>query len=546
MTIKKLGISLLILGSTIALASCSSKEQETATDKPTGETSQVLRVVEMSELPTMDLSQATDVVSFSAISQVMEGLYEFADNSSSQPAIAKEVVKPTNDGKKYTIALKENATWSNGEPVTAHDFVYSWQRTVDPKTASEYAYLFDGFLNYSEVVTGKKNPSELGVKALDDFTLEINLEYPIPYLSSILAKPTFYPQNQKFVEEKGDQYGMDSDSVLSNGPFELAEWDGTGMTWKYLKNDSYYQADKVKLDEIAVQVVKENGTSLNLYNSDEVEVIQVKGEFAQQESANQDLVLREYPGNYYIQYNFENAIFANKEARLAISKVIDSQQIASNILGDGSKELYGFVPSGIINPETEEDFSEKSGKLLTPDIEAGKAHWEKAKAELQLEQAEVTLLASDTDSAKKLAEYVQGVLTSELAGLKVNVSTVPFNNRLDAMSKGNFDFVLAGWAATYADPYDFLQLVNAGTTQNYGKWDNAEYTALLKTAATTYVNDNQKRWETLLEAHKLLIDNAPVTPLYQSSESYLVKEEVKGLVYRALGSPYYKNVSIEK
>ncbi|WP_314208440.1 ABC transporter substrate-binding protein, partial [Vagococcus salmoninarum] len=227
MTIKKLGISLLILGSTIALASCSSKEQETATDKPTGETSQVLRVVEMSELPTMDLSQATDVVSFSAISQVMEGLYEFADNSSSQPAIAKEVVKPTNDGKKYTIALKENATWSNGEPVTAHDFVYSWQRTVDPKTASEYAYLFDGFLNYSEVVTGKKNPSELGVKALDDFTLEINLEYPIPYLSSILAKPTFYPQNQKFVEEKGDQYGMDSDSVLSNGPFELAEWDGT-------------------------------------------------------------------------------------------------------------------------------------------------------------------------------------------------------------------------------------------------------------------------------------------------------------------------------
>lgn len=542
----KLGISLLAVALLGLATGCGKQKQTKIVDKEKKTTEQVLRVVETAELPTMDISQATDVVSFSAISQVMEGLYEFADDSSSQPALAKEVVQPTNDGKTYTIELQEGGKWSNGDEVTAHDFVYSWQRTVDPTTGSEYAYLFDGFVNYNQVAKGEKEPSELGVKALDDYTLEINLEYPIPYLSSILAKPTFYPQNQKFVEEKGKDYGTNSDSVIYNGAFQLAEWDGTGLTWKYQKNETFRKADEVKLAEVNVQVIKENGTSLNLYNSDEVDVIQVKGEFAQQEAGNEDLVIREYPSSFYLQYNFENDIFANKNVRKAISYVVDSKQIADNILADGSKAINGFVPTGIVNPETGEDFAKESGKLTSTDTAKAKELWAKAKEELKKDSIEVTLLASDTDSAKKLAEYVQGVLTSELDGLKVNISNVPFNNRLDSMSKGTFDVVLAGWAATYADPYDFLQLVNFGTPQNYGKWENDDYVKLLKEASSTFVNDNEKRWNLLLDAHKLVIEEAPVTPLYQGSESYLVKPKVKNLVYRALGSPYYKNVSLSE
>lgn len=542
---RKFGMSLLAIATLALVAGCGSKAKEEKEEKAgAAKTEQVLRVVETSELPTMDISQATDVVSFSAISQVMEGLYEFADDSSSQPALAKEVVQPTNDGKTYTIELQKGGKWSNGDDVTAHDFVYSWQRTVDPTTGSEYAYLFDGFVNYNEVTKGEKEPSELGVKALDDYTLEINLEYPIPYLSSILAKPTFYPQNQKFVEEKGKDYGTNSDSVIYNGAFQLEEWDGTGLTWKYVKNDTFRKADEVKLEEVNVQVIKENGTSLNLYNSDEVDIIQVKGEFAQQEAGNEDLVIREYPSSFYLQYNFKNEVFANKNVRRAISHVIDSKQIVDNILADGSKAINGYVPTGIVNPETGEDFAKESGNLTKTDTAKAKELWAKAKEELKVDSAEVTLLASDTDSAKKLAEYVQGVLTSELEGLKVNISNVPFNNRLDSMSKGTFDVVLAGWAATYADPYDFLQLVNSGTPQNYGNWENDEYVKLLKDASSTFVNDNEKRWNLLLDAHKLVIEEAPVTPLYQGSESYLVKPIVKDLVYRALGSPYYKNVSI--
>ncbi|WP_429955358.1 peptide ABC transporter substrate-binding protein [Enterococcus sp. AZ192] len=526
----------------LALAACGSgsKKEDAADDKK-----QVLKVLESAELPTMDISQATDVVSFSAISQVMEGLYEFADDSTSAPAIAEEVVEPTNDGKTYTIKLREDAKWSNGEPVTANDFVYSWKRTVDPKTGSEYAYLFDGFENYTAISKGEKPASDLGVKALDDYTLEINLEYPIPYLSSLLAKPTFYPLNEKFVEEKGKDYGTNSDNMIYNGPFTLADWDGTSITWNYIKNDKYREADKVKLDEVNVQVSKEIGTNVNLFKAGETDIAPIKGEYVDQEKDNPELVTRIYPSTSYLQYNTENKVFANKNARNAITKLIDSDQIAKNILKDGSMAIEAFVPKGIANQETGKDFAEEAGTLMKTDVEGGKKLWEDAKKELGIDSASITLLTSDTDSAKKLSEYIQGLLTENLSGLKVTISSVPFKNRLDQMSSGDFDVVLAGWAATYADPYDFLQLFRTGGEQNYGKFSNEEFDKLLQESATTYATENEKRWDTLLDAQKVLMENSPVTPLYQASEAFLVNDRVEGLVYRAIGAPYYKNVSVK-
>ncbi len=329
----------------VSLAACGSgsKEKEATEDKK-----QVLTVIESAELPTMDISQATDVVSFSAISQVMEGLYEFADDSTSAPAIAKEVATPTDDGKKYTIKLRDDAKWSNGDAVTANDFVYSWKRTVDPKTGSEYAYLFDGFENYKAISKGEKPAADLGVKAVDDHTLEINLEYPIPYLSSLLAKPTFYPLNEKFVEEKGKEYGTNSDNMIYNGAFTLSDWDGTSITWKYLKNDQFRAADKVKLDEVDVQVSKEIGTNVNLFKAGDTDIAPIKGEYVDQELDNPELVKRIYPSTSYLQYNTENKVFANKNARNAITKLINSDQIAKNILKDGSMAIEALYQEGLL------------------------------------------------------------------------------------------------------------------------------------------------------------------------------------------------------
>lgn len=543
MNMKKWALTTMAAGLlVVSLAACGSGSKD---KDASGDTKKVLNVIEGAELPTMDIAQATDVVSFSAISQVMEGLYEFADDSTSAPALAEEVVSPTNDGKTYTIKLRDDAKWSNGDPVTANDFVYSWKRTVEPKTGSEYAYLFDGFENYTAISKGEKPASDLGVKALDEHTLEINLEYPIPYLSSLLAKPTFYPLNEKFVEEKGKDYGTNSDNMIYNGAFTLSDWDGTSITWKYLKNDQYRAADKVKLDEVDVQVSKEIGTNVNLFKAGDTDIAPIKGEYVDQELDNPELVKRIYPSTSYLQYNTKNKVFANKNARNAITKLINSDQIAKNILKDGSMGIEAFVPKGIVNQETGQDFAEDAGELMKTDIEGGKKLWEDAKKELGVDSAEVTLLTSDIDTAKKMAEYIQGLLTENLKGLKVTISSVPFKNRLDQMSKGDFDVVLAGWAATYADPYDFLQLFRTNGEQNYGKFSNEEFDKLIVDSATTYATENEKRWDTLLDAQKVLMDNSPVTPLYQSSEAFLVNDRVEGLVYRAIGAPYYKNVSLK-
>lgn len=539
-------LSLVVLSLAFLIAGCGTSGDKKA-DKDTGSKNdtQVLKVLENAELPTMDLSQATDVVSFSAISQVMEGLYEFSDDSTAQPALATEVVEPTNDGKTYTFTLREDAKWSNGDPVTAHDFVFSWQRTVDPETGGQYAYLFDGFENFQAIQSGEKDPSELGVKALDDYTLEVNLSHPIPYLDSILAKPFMYPLNQKFVEEKGSNYGMDSDNVLYNGPFTLAEWDGTSITWKYIKNEHYHDADNVALEEIEVQVSKEDNTNANLFHAGDVDVAQIKGEFVEQELDNPELVTRTYPSTYYLQYNMTNELFKNKNVRQAINHLIDSKQITDNILKDGSLPIHAFVPKGIVNQETGADFYEDAGELMTTDIDKAKELWQKGMEELGKDAFEITLTTSDTDSSKKVSEYIQAILAENLDGLTVNIANVPFKNRLDAQSSGDFDVVLAGWAATFNDPIDFLQLVQSENGMNYGKFVNETFDGLLEDSSVTYATDNEKRWETLLEAQELFMDEAPITPLYQSSETFLVKDYVKGLKYRALGSPYYKNVSIE-
>lgn len=539
---KKLALG--ILSSIILVVSgCSNNADKKIKDKK--DTKKTLTVVESAELPTMDISKGVDVVSFSAISQTMEGLYEFSDDSTPKPALAKEVVEPTNNGLNYVIELKEDGKWSNGDSVTAHDFIYSWQRTVDPATASEYSYLFSGIANADAIVKGDKKPEELGVKALDDYTIEISLEKPIPYLSSLLAKPTFYPQNKKAIEEFGDSYATNSDNLVYNGAFTLEDWDGTNLTWKYVKNDNYRDKKNVTIDEINVNVVKENGTSLNMYQADEVDVIPVKGEFAQQQKDNAEFVVREYPSTYSMEYNFKNKLLSNKNVRKAISYSLNSEEIANTIMADGSKTINGYVPTGILNPKTSIDFAEESGKLLTYDTDKAQEAWEAAKLELGDTPLSFTILSSDTDSVKKLAEYIKGQLESTLDDLEITLSAVPFSNRLDKSSSGDFDAVLGSWSATFADPIDFLQLASITSPMNFGKWENDEYEKLITDITTTYAAEPDKRWETMLEAHKLFMEELPYQPLYQSSEAFLVKPKVKGLVFRALGSPYYKNVTVE-
>lgn len=225
----------------------------------------------------MDSAMATDGLSFDMFFQTMEGLYTLDKDDKAIPAVAKGEPKITNDGKKWTVKLRENAKWSNGDPVTANDFVYAWRKVVDPDTASEYAYILFDIKNAEEVNSGDKKPEELGVKAIDDHTLEFELTKSLPYYKELLSFGTFMPQNKKFVEKQGDKYGTTLKNTLYNGPFKMTEWK-TDDKVTLEKNDEYWDKDKVKLDKVNYKVVKEASTAVNLYETNKLDIVELPAE----------------------------------------------------------------------------------------------------------------------------------------------------------------------------------------------------------------------------------------------------------------------------
>jgi oligopeptide transport system substrate-binding protein len=538
----------------LVLAGCttggsSSSSSESASGDSAVE--QVFNVVVSQEMPSADLSLATDTISFSALNNVYEGLYRLDADSKPQPAGAAEEAEVSEDGLVYKVKLREDAKWSNGEPVTAADYVYGWQRTVSAETASEYAYLFAPVKNAEAITAGDKETSELGIKAVSDYELEITLEQATPYFDYLLAFPSFFPQSQAVVEENGDQYASTSDNAVYNGPFVLTGFDGPGTDteWAYEKNDHYWDKDTVKLQTINVSVVKESATALNLFQDGQADDVILTGELAQQMANDEAFVSQPEATTYYFEVNQrdEDSPFRNENLRKAISYAIDRDALVTSILGDGSIASTGLVPEGMtFSPSDNTDFTESAGSVIEYDEAKAKEHWEKAKEELGIDSLEVDILASDTDSTKKIIEYVQDTLQKNLDGLSVTLSPVPLSVRLDRSNAGDFEMLMGGWGADYADASSFTDLFTTGNSYNRGQWSNEEYDALIKSASTTNVNDPEKRWEDLVNAEKVIMGEQGIIPVYQKAEAHLRATNVKGVVAHAAGAQYdYKWTSIE-
>lgn len=512
----------------------------------------VFNLVVPQEMPTADLSLATDTISFTALNNVYEGIYRLDKDSKPQPAGASELAEVSEDGLTYKIKLREDAKWSNGDPVVAADYVYGWQRTVDAATASEYAYLFAPVANAEEITAGKKDKSELGIKAVGDHELEITLTKQTPYFQYLLAFPSFFPQKQSVVEENGDAYASASDKAVYNGLFTLTDFDGPGTDteWSYKKNDNYWDKDAVKLSEIKVSVVKESSTALNLFKDGQADDVILSGELAQQNANDPAYTSVKEARTSYIELNQREADspFKNVNLRKAISYSINRDALVKQVLGDGSVVSTGLIPADMSkNPETNEDFAKEAGKLVSYDKDKAKEYWEKAKKELGIDSLEFNLMASDDDASKKVIEYIQNSIQENLDGVKVKPTPVPFSVRLDRSSSGDFDTVLGGWAADYADPSSFTDLFVAGNSYNRGQWSNADYDKVVDDSGNKDAGDEQARWADLQEATKIMADDMGVIPVYQKAEGHLVNEKIKGIVHHAAGASWdYKWTYVEE
>lgn len=499
-----------------------------------------LRLMSASELTSLDTTVMLDFPDAIVQTAAFEGLYSLDEEDNTIPAVAKELPEISEDGKTYTIKLREDAVWSNDDPVTAKDFEYAWKKMIDPKNGLVYSFLIvDTIENAAEISAGEKKVDELGVKALDDHTLEIKLTEAKPYFTSLLAFPTFFPQNQKVVEEKGVDYGTSSENVVYNGPFTVENWKQTDMSWDLKKNEKYWDKENVKSDQIHYEVVKEASTALNLFEDGQLDVATINGEIAKQNQGNPDFHSYPTATMNYIRLNQkrkgQDTPLKNENLRKALALGIDKENLVNNIIADGSKPLNGAITEGFVsNPETGEDFRKEAGDVMSYDKEQALSYWKKAQAELG-EKVTIDLMVTDDGSYKKMGESIQGSLQDLFPGLTIQLTALPTETALNLSKDSDYDMFLIYWTPDYQDPISTLNTMRSGNNRNYS---NPTYDKLLNDATVTYATDLEKRWETLIAAEKELMENtAGMIAISQNQQSVLQNPQIKGLDYHTFAAP---------
>ena len=543
MKLKKLFVAnVLALFSTVILVGCGSTSSQKAAPKGT------VRISSKDIISTMDPSLNTDVIGAQNLNNTMEGLYRFKGKNI-KPALATNLAKPTNNGLTYTFKLRPNAKWSNGDPITASDFVYSWRRTVDPKTKSTYSYIFEGITNAKDISAGKKPVNSLGIKALNKHTLQVDLEKPVPYFNTLLTSPTFFPQNKKVITKWGKKYGTNSQTLVSNGPFKLVKWNSPDNSWTEVKNDKYWDAKDVKVQKLQYQVVKDASTALNLYQSNKLDRVLLTGDSAKQMKNAKDYKIQKESTTFYVAPNIKKvALFNNTKIRQALSMSVNRQQLTKKVLGDGKVASLSTFPAKMtFNPETKVDFAKETqaSAVATNAYNPTKAKqlWQEGLSETNNKgkKFSFTLLGDDSDVAKKQAEFLQNQF-EKLPGLKINVTNVPFKSRLARAKSGDFDLLVTGWSADFPDPITFLTLFNTDSSNNDGKWSNTEYDNLVNKSLNEDANNPMARWQDMKAAQNLSNREVPAIPLYQNGEAWLTKSRVKNLDYGPTGA--YNMISL--
>ncbi len=551
---KKVLALLLLMTMVIGIAGCGSgdtgsTEAEGGADVGSGDTTEgrFLRIATDVALPAMDPHVATDGLSFDAITATMEGLYMTAADGSLYPAIA-ESYELSDDGMTYTFTLRDGVKWNNGEAVTANDFVYSWRRLVDPEVASDYSFMGEvaALKNATAILGGEADKTELGITAQDDKTLIVTLERPVPYFLSLTAFPTFFPLNEAFVTEQGADFAQTPENMLACGPYKMVEWN-KGYGFKFVKNDDYYDAANVKVDGLEYRVIKDSQTAALKFDSGEMDVVKLTSELVDNYKENAAYQQIDAAFVWYISPNNNDEIFSNVNARKALQHAINKENIVNNILNDGSTVANFIVPTGLATGPDNKDFRDTSkNDYSVYDVDMAQEAWEEAKNELGISEANIEILFDDSDTVKKMAEFIQAELEENLPGLTVSLKSQPKKNRLDLMRDGDYQVGLTRWGPDYADPLTYLELFLTGATNNYPNFENTQYDELTIASSTSMAGDAEGRWEAMKQAEDILLDQqAGITPLYQAGYSYLINPSVEGIEPHAIGVPFiYKNVVI--
>ena len=533
---KKIISGTMIAASALLLGACaksSSNSSSSNSKAPVGTSyEKSINWMTTSELESLDPAKADDTASEEQIANTYEGLYRLGKNSKVEPGVAVSS-SVSKDGLTWTFNLRKNAKWSNGDPVTADDFVYAWRRQVDPKTASSQVNNYQGIKNAIKISEGKKKVKTLGVKAEGKYKLVVQFETPVPYFKVVTAI-SLKPLDSKAVNKYGKKYGTKSECAVYNGPFTSAGWTGSSLTWKLAKNKYYWDAKNVKLDSVNYSVQKTPSTDYNLYQTGKLDAAILDTQAAKSMKGKKGYTVLTLGNTTYLSYNYKKEkMFRNADLRRALSMAINRKQLLATI-GDYNTQATTFSATNVVlDDENFADYVEKhdtdNNKYVEYDKTEAQKYFKKALKELKTKKISFTLMADDDDSYKKQTEFIQSALTEAFGDqISVSVSNLPKTTRVARQLAGKYQVVLGGLTSDFPDPYHFLSYMTSGQAYNFGKWTNKSYDKAVKASLTM---NTQKRKAALLKAEQIIINQQPISPLYHMGQAWMIRPNIKNLVF---------------
>ena len=490
------------------------------------------------DIKNLDSSDAEDGCSFTALHAIIDGLMKPAKDGTTTYGIAKSS-EVSEDGLTHTYKLRD-AKWSNGDPVTANDFVYAWHRIF--KNKGNYYYMFcDGIANIagaqelSDKIDAEQDLTDddlnsLGVKAVDDKTLEVTTTTRVSFFDELMSFPCFYPINEKFCEKQGDKYGKSADSILANGAFTMTNWE-PGSVAEFEKNDKFYAAKDVKIDKLVMKLVQEPKVAAQSFEAGETDFAIINSDLVDKYKKDESFKNISEGFLFYIQPNLENSDLANLNVRKALSLAINRKDLCENVLKDGSQAASGFVPSGLsISPEGK-DFRDEADTYTSYDKKAAQAALDEGLKELG--KSEITLrvtYGTDESPMDVFATYLQNAFSS-LKGLKIEMVATTKQDRIyNKQKNGDFDLATTRWGPDYGDPTTYLTMGISTNGNNYGKYTNSELDALMDKVANE--SDANTRWQEMKDAEKILLADYAYIPVFEKGAATLQNPKVKNLVIK--------------
>jgi oligopeptide transport system substrate-binding protein len=512
------------------------KEPEEKTDSQESKEEMVLNFCLPDEPRTLDPTLNSQAVAGNIINNIYEGLMREVDGKL-VPAIA-ENYEVSDDGLKYTFHLKDTK-WSDGKPLTAHDFKYTWLRALDPETASDYAMLLFYIKGGHEFFSGEGKREDVAINAIDNLTLEVELQSPTPYFLNLTSFYTYLPVRQDIVEKDPEGWATNTDILVTNGPFKLTKY-ASGDTFVLEKNENYWNMDKVKLDRINANILVNESTALMAYQSGDIDIMSniPTQEIPILSSESDEFYIKPKIGTYFYVFNNSKAPTNDVNVRKALNLAIDRKQICENVTKGAEVPATTYVPPGLKDTRGNE-FSSMGdyGVKVEADVEKAKEYLAKAGFPNGEDFPQIEILYNTSETHKIIAEAIQEMWKKNL-NIEVTITNQEWPVFASSRRYGEYTGAARfGWFVDYADAMSMLEILEGQDTNNSAQWMDEEYNNLLLNARNE--NDPEKRDEALYAAEKILFDQQVIMPIFYYTDKFLVNKRVVDWQKESLGNWFF-------